>query len=93
MTSAGLAVLTLSVISIHTPRVGSDYAGGHGGNVGNAISIHTPAWGDGKSSLSTAEGKMLKPREPEPFVLLILHQIMRVQVTPAGRAVSFTLTS
>ena len=62
-------------------------------DVDQVISIHTPVWGDGTSSLSTAEGKMLKPREPEPFVLLILHQIMRVQVTPTGRAVSFTLTS
>ena len=75
------------------PRVGGDGNLDTGITSINTISIHTPAWGDGNSSLSTAEGKMLKPREPEPFVLLILHQIMRVQVTPTGRAASFTLTS
>ena len=40
-----------------------------------------------QSPLSAAEGKMLKPRELEPFVLPVLHQIMWVQVTPAWRQV------
>ena len=50
------------------------------------ISIHAPAWG------ATAKRKMLESRKLQPLILAVFHQIIRVQVTPTGRAASSTQT-
>ena len=42
--------------------------------------------------LATAKGKMLESRKLQPFILAVFHQIIRVQVTPTGRAASSTQT-